>query len=341
MKRKDRASVLIFCVILMAAVGTIVLTTADLGRTVYRRQALIERDAKFDYALDGLVAVYGRRLEYGDVIVPTTEAFDVGGLNFEVDLANGTGTRSRFVDLAVSLDIPGYARKRTYALGNRGKVSPTWFAFGSTMDFLPSAPLAVTGDAFFAGDCNLGSNTGSVTGSLFAQRATLTAGPTVTGSSHFGIADLTPSLDFTAYSAVATTKTSGNQSPLTVAFLPDGSYQSLWYNNGNVTLNSLYTGIGTIFVRGNLTIDKFERTLPSDQALIIVDGNVTITSGRFDGFIICDGQIKIQAAGGLVVNGAIWGNQFQAQNPILTVNFDSFFWDDPQWDKRMRVPGMW
>ena len=341
MKRRDRASILIFCVILMAAVGTIVLTTADLGRAAYRRQALVERDAKFDYSLDGLIAVYSRRIEYNDVIVPTTEEFDVGGLSYKVDLAAGTGARSRFVDLTVALDVPGYARKRSYALGNLGKVSPTWFGLGTDWDFTPAGTVTVNGDAYLGSDSVLGTNTATVSGSLYCQRTSLTATPTVSGRTYMGSRNLTPVLDDLTYAAAASTKTSGNQNPLIVAFVPLGLLQTLWYHSGNMTLNVAYTGQGTIFVKGNLTISNFKRTLGVDQAVIVVSGNVTVDASQFDGFLICDGKVTCTNASGLTVNGGIWANQLVQNCPSITVNFDPFFWNDPSNDARLRVPGMW
>ncbi len=341
MKRKDRASVLIFCVILMAAVGTIVLTTADLGRTVYRRQALIERDAKFDYALDGLVAVYGRRLEYGDVIVPTTEAFDVGGLNFQVDLANGTGARSRFVDLAVSLDIPGYSRKRTYALGNRGKVSPTWFALGTTTDFIPTSSMNVTGDVYFAADISLAANSLGIVGDIYAQRTSFGSTPTCSGNRIQTNSLLGVSLDSAAYKSVATSVTSGNQLIKILAFLSIGTFQTLLYNDGDVTFDCQYLGKGTVFVNGNVTIDKLDKTTADNVALVIVNGNVEIRANNVDAFIICSGNVTYSGLGNLQLNGGVWASQILTGSTNWTITHNSLFWGDPKWDKLLRVPGMW
>jgi hypothetical protein len=75
--------------------------------------------------------------------------------------------------------------------------------------------------------------------------------------------------------------------------------------------------------------------------LIIVDGNVEFQTNRFEGFLICNGSVRQTKNGSFLSQGNIWANSFDFGNGKLMVDFDPFFWDNPDFDKRMRVPGMW
>ncbi|OWU64961.1 MAG: hypothetical protein CBB60_007155, partial [Armatimonadetes bacterium Cent15-Ar3] len=60
-----------------------------------------------------------------------------------------------------------------------------------------------------------------------------------------------------------------------------------------------------------------------------------------DAFVFCAGKIKYPGAVAAQINGALHCSMIESNKVPINISFDPFFWTDPQWDKRMRVPGMW
>jgi hypothetical protein len=342
MKRvRDRGSVLIFCVVLMASVSTILMSTADVGQFTTMRQFRSEDDVRFEYIEDSLKAIFTQKALEQSLILPSNTNLTIGGFDVSVDASAGTGSRSRMIVLDATITGRKKSGKYQLVIGRRGSVSPMWFALGSETDFVPSNSVNIDGDAYFGGDYPSDVYETDISGDLYAERTSLTEEPSVEGLKKMGRTSLAANLDSSAYSAAASLSTTGNQNCNLLAFLSLGAYQTLWYNSGNVTFDVKYTGKGTVFVKGNAIIKRFERTSSADEGLIIVDGNVDLQGNAIEGFVICNGIFTQSVGGNPTITGAVWANNFAIGSKKLTVNYDSFFWDDPRWDKRMRVPGMW
>ena len=338
---RKRGSVLIFCVVLMASVSTILMSTADVGQFTTLRQYRTEDDVRFDYTENSIRAIYAQQALENSLILPSNETLTINGFNVSVRAEAGTGARIRMVELDTTMAGRTATRRRQLCIGRRGPVSPMWFAFGSDSTFSPVGNVQINGDAYFGGDHISTGKTILVTEDLYGNAKTLTNPVTVEGTTNLGRRLVSPSLDADLYMSAASQKTSGNQDCNLLDFLPDGAYETLWFHSGDITFDVNYTGRGTVYVRGNAIIKHFSRTLPKDQGLIIVDGNVEFQTNRFEGFLICNGLVRQTKGGNFLSQGTIWANSFDFGNGKLMVDFDPFFWDNPDFDKRMRVPGMW
>lgn len=332
---------LIFCVVLMASVSTILMSTADVGQFTTLRQFRSEDDVRFEYIEDSLKAIFTQRALDQSLILPSTTNLTIGGFQVTVDASQGTGAQSRMIILDAT--ITGRKKNGSFQLviGRRGAVSPMWFALGSETDFVPGDNVTINGDAYFGDDYPSDAFATDISGDLYAQLTSLSQEPNVDGTEKLGRRGITVNLDSAAYASAASLSTTGDQNCNLLVFLGLGSYQTLWYNNGNVTFDVKYAGKGTVFVKGNAIIKRFERNSADDEGLIIVDGNVDLQGNAIEGFVICNGSFTQSVGGNPRVSGAVWANTFAIGSKKLTVNYDSFFWDDPRWDKRMRVPGMW
>ncbi|MEI7576650.1 MAG: hypothetical protein WCK51_07140 [Armatimonadota bacterium] len=317
------------------------MSTADVGQFTTLRQFRTEEDVKFDYIEDSLKAIFTQRELEGSLIIPSTTSLTINGYKVTIDASAGIGTKSRMVELDTAVVGRRATRTRQFFIGNRGAISPVWFGLGSETDFQPGGDVLVTGDVYLGGDYKSGGNQVKISRDLYGPRSSLTETPTVSGALRLGRRSTVAVLDSNAYAAAASNKTSGTQSCNSLSFSAIGAFQSLWYNDGNVTFDVQYSGRGTVFVKGNVFIKNFARNSSTDQGLIIVDGNVTLQTNNLSGYLICNGIVSRSGGSDLTVEGGIWANKFNLGNQELTVVEDSFFWNSPAWDKRMRVPGMW
>ena len=338
---RKRGSVLIFCVVLMASVSTILMSTADVGQFTTLRQLRTEDDVRFDYTEDSIKAIFTQKARETSLILPSDETLTINGYNVLVSARAGTGAQSRMVELDTTITGRRATRRRQLFIGSRGPVSPMWFAFGTDSDFVPIRDVTITGDAYLGGDYILGGTVTQVTGDLYCQRQTLSDQMMVGGATTLGRRLVSPILDSDSYLAAASSKTSGNQVCKSLSHSSMGGYQSLWYHTGNLVFDVQYRGRGTVFVKGDVEIKKFDRDSGTAEGLIIVEGNVDFKTDIFEGFLICSGEVRVATGARVDVRGAIWANIFELGNKRLTVDFDNFFWNNPTFDKRMRVPGMW
>lgn len=338
--KRDRGAVLIFCVVLMASVGTILMSTADMGRFVIKQQYSLEDEAKWQYTEDGVKAIFSQQVIDKSLVLPSSTSVVINGFTATVDAAAGTGSNARMVALTTSISGSRFSRTRTTYVGSRGQISPMWFGYSTGAGTVLTNDITCDGDVYNTGDIS-GSGIFDVGGDLYSAQSSFTTSPTVAGTTNLLSPAISPTINIGNYQSAATVSLSGTQNVTLLLFFAVGAYQTLWYNNGDVTFDVTYSGKGTCVVNGNAVIKKLDRNSASDQALILVNGNLDIQTGSVQGFIFCTGNVTYSGAGNLQLDGALFCNNLDMAGKKLTVSFNSFFWDDPRWDKRMRVPGMW
>ena len=315
--RRKRGSVLIFCVVLMASVSTILMSAADVGQFTTIRQLKTEDDVRLDYTDESVKAILTQMAKEKSLILPGTTSLTINGSSVSVAASAGTGSRSRMIQLDVTTTGRKAGRTRRLFIGKRGTPSPMWFAYSTDSSTTLSNDVTCEGDVY---------NTGKVS---------------VDGSSRSSMPIFNHTANMSEYQSAANVALSGNQNVTLLNFLTLANYQTLWYNNGDVTFDVKYSGRGTCVANGNVTIKKFERNSSADQGLIIVNGNVDIQTNRVQGFVFCSGNVTYSGPGNLQVDGAIFCNNLDMGGKKLTLTFNPFFWENPTFDKRMRVPGMW
>ncbi len=328
------------CTIMMASATTIIISTADLGQFTIRQQNAIEQEARWQYTEDAIKAVYTHLQASKALVLPSTTTLTVNGMTASVLAEAGTGARSRFVSLTTTVADRKLSRTRVSYIGMRGAVSPMWFGYSTGSSTTLSNDIDCDTDVYLTGDIT-GTGLLSVDGDLYTAQSTFTVAPTVGGTTYPLSPTFYPVVNIGDYQAAATIALSGTQNVTLLLFASLGAYQTLWYNNGSVTFDVKYAGKGTCVVNGNATIKKFDRNSSTDQGLILVNGNVDIQTNKVQGFIFCTGNVTYSGAGNLQIDGAIFCNNLIMGGKKLSITFDPFFWDNPTFDKRMRVPGMW
>lgn len=339
-RRRDRGAVLIICTVLMASVSTILISTADLGQFTNRQQTAMETETLWQYTEDSVEAIITQKQIEKSLIMPGTLAFTINNADVRVTSESGTGAMSRFIKLTTTYSDRKLSRTRATFIGNRTTPSPMWFAYSTPNSTDLSNDISCDSDIYNSGDIT-GSGTMSTTAKLYTAQSALTVSPTASEGIELSAQSFAPTFNVADYQAAAALPTTGPQSVTLLTFLSLGAFQTLWFNKGSATFDVNYTGRGTCVNDGNVVIMKFNRTLSSDEGLLIVNGDIDIQTNSIQGFIFCTGTITYSATGNLTIDGALCCNKLVMNGKKATVKFDSFFWDDPQWDKRMRVPGMW
>ena len=326
----------------MASVSTILMSTADVGQFTTLRQYRAEEDVRFDYIEDSVKAIFTQKAVEQSLILPSNTKLVIGNLEVSVDASAGTGTKSRMILLDTTISGKKKSRTRQFVIGRRSPVSPFWFALGVMGDLDLSNDIGCNSDVVLNGDL-FGAFGLNSTAQVYTPRSSFTTNPNAEKGNKYQTSNLSPSLNSTAYSAAADNIIDDSMaSPiLPLSFHGLGGYQSLYYRNGDATLNTTYTGRGTVFINGNLTIRSLTRLAADDEIVLIVNGNVVLESNRIPAFLFCSGNVSYTGGGNLTIDGALFCNKLDMSGKKLTVNFDPFFWDAPRWDQRMRVPGMW
>ena len=340
--RTRRGAVLILCTILMASVATILLSTADLGMAAVRMQQAGEDSTRLQYTTDSVAAIATQMMIDKSLILPSTTNLTINGSSVSFDAKALTGARSRMVSLMTTVSNQRITKTEELIIGARGPVSPFWFAFGCFGSFSLAAAMTCDSDIYLNGDV---SGTGSLatTARVYSAPSMQTLVPTASQGVVYNAPTYAPVADASLYKVAADTTVDVAVilpvAPLT--FLSLGSYQSLWFRDGDFTFNNTYVGLGTCYINGNVSIRRLSAVTSADKVIVIVNGNVSIDTNNFDGFLFCSGNVTYTGSAGLRVNGAIHCANFDSGGKRVDITFDPFFWADPQWDKRMRVPGMW
>ena len=324
----------------MASVSTILMSAADVGQFTTIRQLKTEDDVRFDYTEESVKAILTQKAIEKSLILPGTTSLTINGSSVSVAASAGTGSRSRMIQLDVTTTGRKAMRTRRLFIGKRGTPSPMWFAYSTGSSTTLSNDVTCEGDVYNTGNVS-GSDQLTVTGDFYTAESVVPSQVSVDGTSRSSMPIFNPTANMSEYQSAATAALSGNQNVTLLIFLTLANYQTLWYNNGDVTFDVTYSGKGTCAVNGNVTIKKFERNSSADQGLIIVNGNVDIQTNNVKGFIFCTGNVTYSGPGNLQVDGAIFCNNLDMGGKKLTLTFNPFFWDNPTFDKRMRVPGMW
>lgn len=318
------------------------MSTADVGQFTTLRQYRAEEDVRFDYIEDSVKAIFTQKAVEQSLILPSNTKLVIGNLEVSVDASAGTGTKSRMILLDTTISGKKKSRTRQFVIGRRSPVSPFWFALGVMGDLDLSNDIGCNSDVVLNGDL-FGAFGLNSTAQVYTPRSSFTTNPNAEKGVKYETPNLAPPIDSIAYAAAADNIIDDSMaSPiLPLSFHGLGGYQSLYYRNGDATLNTTYTGKGTVFVNGNLTIKNLARLAADDEIVLIVNGNVFIESNRVPAFLFCNGSVTYSGAAPMSLDGALFCNKLEMGGNKLTVNFDPFFWDAPRWDQRMRVPGMW
>jgi hypothetical protein len=274
------------------------------------------------------------------LIIPSTTDLTINGSGVQVEAMRVDGDLSRTVSLRTTVSDRRQTKTFPLLIGDRGQISPFWFALGTLGSSALVADIICDSDVYVNGGLQ-GAGSLSTSEKAYVSVSSLILKPTASGGIVYNKAIPIPIIDPVSYKNAADTIIN-NLPGATLNFKSLGAYQSLWYKAaGTLAFKHTYQGAGTIFVNGNVRIDGLSAVSSTDKLVIIATGSVQINTNSVDAFIFCKGLIDFTSKGTVRVNGALHCSSVVSNVLNINLTFDPFFWSSPQWDQRMHVPGMW
>jgi hypothetical protein len=343
--RAKRGTMMIFVAFMMVAVTTILAASSDLSRIARVRQAQTEREIKWNLAVESAKALAVEGLSTS-MNSPQTFSATVNNIPLTIQSelssswSNGNGAK-----VTVSGTLAGKPRQTDFYLGKRSIPNPAVFGCFVTSFFAPNnfwgdkETLRIVGDLYCPKRSYLRGV--EVSGDLYSS---LRAQPTLEslGGSFFGYQPgMSIGLDSAKYSPVADVSTTGDlvlNSPTNSA---SGTRSKLFYHKGTLTIKGTVTGEITIYVSGNAIIQNPKLATSRDRLVVIVDGDVEVAKGTSEVFLISNGEATFTDSGSRTIKGSLACATLKSLSDNITVDFDSYFVNDPVRSAKFRIPGQW
>jgi hypothetical protein len=342
---------MLYTMILIVSLTTIVLAASDLAFSLRMEQARRENAATARHTFDAAVEVLTARWVAGGLTLPYTFEDALNGWMYECTLLDNQANVPQSLRVVGSVyrhghtynfqrviskreprrifdyvlfahaDLDGTARVETGALGAAGDIG------GNGKLNIPNAANLINGDIHFTGPNTAG--------------AVPTTGERVIGLPTIGF----PTANPTTYLAASFTSI-GSGSINGLNFSVGGAFHPLHYRSGNLSLRGTFSGRGTIFVAGNVTVNgDIAYANAASRLVIIVDGNVLVNEpvAALEGIWFVKGDFILETNGvaKTLGRGSIAASKIDLKNVQLTARHDPAFWLDRSEAHRHRYPGVW
>lgn len=354
--KRERGSVMIFVLVILAGIAMVLLTTASLTSGALTAQQRREAEMVTRHAFEGVMvrarsdiaaqSSYGPTLYYGNLgdvycrVQISDNAFD------NPHTWQGTGTMTyKGRNYTYTAVVPKRLR-----LGPNNAFGPnpfTYAIFSRTSIDLKGHTLTTgtdgeNGDIGSNGSIRLSAGS-RIEGNVEANEGIVTNSATVTGQTLPGEDDIAfpPNPNSLLYYIYR-----DRTIPQSDIKNPNLGNRELWYCNGNLSVEGNVSGTGTIFVTGNLILDHHLRYANANaRVAYIVLGNIILQSSDakdLDGYFFCLGNFESKGAGQprTLRNGAIVANSFTIEAPFTATN-DPTIWRTPSLANYLRLPGYW
>jgi hypothetical protein len=331
--------VMIFVVILIAAVTTIIAASVDLGRMAGYKQKQSEREAKWQYCVESGEAFVTEDLV---ALADTNQNFfkTVNGINLTVaaapDLSWNYLTSTK---VSVTAILDGKTRTTNSYLGKRSTVNPCEFGMYFTNVFSPNSSITIAGDAFLEG--SIDASQLSITGDIYSPSATAPTVASQTGSFIGHQSGQTIQLDDATYSSAASITTSGATTLSNPTNASLGLRSQLRYHTGDLTIKGTVTGEITIYVSGSVNLSPITNAPGGFSRLVVIcNGDVLLNIGTINAFVIASGRIRSSLKiGTRNVTGSLAATELSGTNQDYIVSFDDYFSTTPFSGYRYWIPG--
>ena len=338
---------------LIVAITTVILATADLAVGVTSLQQRRELAMKAKYAFDGAAQEVRARRAAGAWPMDSSQTIDLNGLTIEASIKNNTATIKHTLSLDVKTTVGPYTYWDNRVVPDATLWSPIFYA------------LAIDGDQDINGNLILGSGVGRRDGDLYVngQLSRILLGQLeVHGDAEIcssgGYSPITDgslikrapaeniiSADRTKYrAAAAVTAAPGLMNGYTFPPPIAGSYPII-YVSGDLIFKGALSGRGLFYVKGSLSIVGDVTYKNTDSVAVFItegDVNVSLLSDHVAGFFyLPNSKFNIDSKfSPLELTGGIVAKSLGYLRTTTIVS-DPYFWDDWSRLTPMHIPGTW
>lgn len=334
--RGKRASIMIFAVVTMAAVGTILMASLDLGRLAYLKTKSFERKLRYRFHVDSIRADYEEKL-YREGASSINLTLENNGIRSEcVGQVDSAWENPRAYSISISSLFDQKTVVKVVKIGKRAMFNAGDFGFAAGT-FTTAKDVKVDGDSYVGSTYS--AHKFEVDGDLYGQAATDSFADIHSGDYIGSQPKPRVVLNSAAYQAVADTTTSGTRSMVNPSFGLLGLSSKTYYHTGTFTITGTYSGKATIFVNGNVTVNNLKPFLPTDHVVIICTGTMSLAGRDITAVLISGGTVVTPATGKIEIAGSLVTNTLTATQD-LDIAMDEFLLD-PLLPGFFRLPGSW
>jgi hypothetical protein len=208
---------------------------------------------------------------------------------------------------------------------------------------LTTGAAAANGDVYCNGALVLTGLGSVINGDLECSAAVSLGTATVTGNQNANITPLAfPTVVNTNYSTVANLTVAGGTIG-TRTFPTTASQYYLIYSSANTNINGTFTGKGTIFVNGNVTINgAVLYGNATSRVAIIAKGSITFTtSAACNGLYYAGTSCSLPLGGITITKGSIVAGSLGTLLSPMTITNDTTAWTDITEGTKHRLPGLY
>lgn len=347
LRRLRAGSALVYTSMLMMAITTVVVTTAQLNGAASQKAERQIEAVLTDESEMGVVAAVQAKCNLNSIVLPQTWNFTLNGQTQSATVSDNSATMDRTYSVVTTV-TGSTTRTFNRVVAGRQTSNPFYFALWMDRATDLSARRVITsnpGHIYSRGNLTLRS-TSSIDGEVVADGSITTNGATITKNV---IAQArTRNLPTTTISDYTTVSASlGNATISDILFFPVASHSFFplrCYNHLDVS--GLITGKGTIYCNGNVKVaNNLAYVSAAGRVVFIVEGDLDVDKSvtRLDGMWFVKGRVRIKGAGPTLENvrGCIVaGGDFELERD-LNITGDASFWLARNEGVRHRLPGFW
>lgn len=345
---KRRGSAMIFAVVLVASMTTAIMATVWLTSASVRSERIYEDQVRMRYALEAVSEQIGQDYAAGTLAaLPTTRTTTVNGSVCSITVTDNSGNIARTMKVTATITLHGRSITDSKIVGMRKAPSPFVYALfvnnGATYTgTLTTGSSGSNGDVYFNGNTTL-TGLGSTINGDFESTGSISIGTaTVTGNTLLNASAIPfPTVLNTNYSAVANqTVTAGSLNGATFS-ATSGNYYLIYCSRTAVTVSGTFSGKGTVFVNGNLTVNApITVANSSSRVAIIASGSITFTHSGPHNAYFYGSSVSLPLTGVTISKGALVVGQLSTLTAPITISNDPAVWTDLTEGTKHRLPGL-
>ena len=340
---------MVFAVVLLSLVTTVLVATVWLSTSIAKDERVQEDQVRVQYAVDAAAEQVAQDCTTGALpALPTSRTVSVNGVACSLTITDNSVNVPHTIGIASSATYHARTLSRTKIIGMRKTPSPFYYSLfvGGGLTYGGTLALGASGsngDLYAGGNLTLTGSSSVLNGNVEATGSLSAGSATITGSSYPSTAAVAlPSVNSANYSGVANQTV--NKSSLAGATLSPtaGAYYLIYCGNSNVSISGTFTGKGTIFASGNVTISgPIVLGNSSSRVAIIANGNISFTSSGPHSAYFYGNGVTVPAGGITITKGALVCNSVSNSTAPISITNDTAVWLDATEGSKHRLPGFY
>ena len=346
---KRRGSVMIFAVVLIVSMTSIIAATVWLTSSGVRDERIYEDQTRMKYAIEAAREQTAQDYTSGALpALPTTKTITVNSVSCAETITDNSANIPHTMSVATTATYKSESISETKIIGERKAPSPFYYALFVNGGLTCSSTVTTgssgsNGDIYSNGNVSLTGSSNTINGDLESTGTQSIGTTTVSGTAYPSWTAVTfPTVNSTNYVGVANATVSKGNLGSTTFSSTGGAYWLIYCSSSSISISGTFTGKGTIFCAGNVTISgAISLGNSSSRVAIIAAGTLTFTSsGPHSAYFY--GQTCTLPTGGITISkGALVVSGLSTTNQPINITNDPSVWLSSTEGTNHRLPGFY